>query len=272
MPPIKETRAQVCGDFARQQFPCPPDEASPGFRPLAWNGRVNSEDDVRDLLRHIDLSPESLDSGPFVDMASAQSALQFQGLVLNTILAWSNATTDVWFLSQRLPDQKWRTYGIAQDKTVVPNMAFYFQLTPGPMRFRGQSCFVCHASGPRALRPIGNLLAGAGAALAFNHAIEDNGSVSMHFGADEPAQPLGPALNVRACTECHNDRSTDRARLYRVHQGSVAALFESGAMPADYGPPSLWQELELNAWLAEGAFDRTVEQGAALLSTYRRKH
>lgn len=222
------------------------------FRALTWDRPVRAESDVTDVVRALDLTAAALASGPHTDLVSAQSSIHVSLPVLNTIIAWSNANTDVWLLRQRymVDGGFWRTYGIVQDKTVTPNIAFYFGLEHGQLAFRGSSCFICHASGPRFIRPIRpDLISGEPVATAFNGLIAGNSYVETHFSVAEPPTPHGPALTATACVSCHRV-GDDRAPLYHIHDESIRALVAIGAMPRHRQMlPAQWAELQ--AWLAD---------------------
>jgi cbb3-type cytochrome c oxidase subunit III len=228
-------------------------KASGSVQRLAWNRPVHDEAGVADLARSLDLRPATLAAEPHADMVSIQSSLHVSVPVLNSILGWSSASTDVWVLRQRYMARgaPWLTYAIVQDKTVTPNRAFYLGIGPARVVFAGNDCFGCHASGPRVLRPIRpDLLVGAEIAAAFNDRIAANGYVETHFAAADPAPPAGPgpALTASACVGCHKIGG-ERGPLYHRHDDSIRALVATGAMPRE-GHLSPAQAAEVEAWLA----------------------
>lgn len=220
------------------------------FRALTWNDPARTEQGVTAAVRSLDLTPTALASGPRVDFVSMQSSIHAREPVLNTILGWSNDNVDLWILRQRhmVPGGYWRTYGIAQDKTARPNVAFFFEVTSAGLEFRGESCYVCHASGPRLLRPLRpDLVDTESVEASFNRAIELNGVVATHFSTSEPATPRGPALAAPACVPCHHVDG-DRAPLYRVHEESIRALVATAAMPRR-GQLSPAEAAEIERWM-----------------------
>jgi mono/diheme cytochrome c family protein len=225
--------------------------ASADAQPLVWNRPVHDEAAVADLVRSLDLSPGTLAAGPHVDFVSTQTSIHFREPVLDSILAWSNAATDVWILRQRYLAGRgsWLTFGLVQDKTVAPNVAFFLSIAPGSLMFHGSACFLCHASGPRFLRPMRpDLLVGASLAAAYNERITSNGYVRTHFPAADPEPATGPALAASACVSCHQVGG-DRGPIYRIHGESIRALIATGAMPRD-GHLSTAQVAEIDAWLS----------------------
>lgn len=229
-------------------------EATGGFRVLPWSGRARTDDDVRSLISSLDLGAASIASGPHVNLVSIQSSLRLQRPVLNTIAAWSNETTSLWVLRQRVMIQNgyWRTYGIAQDRTRSPNVATFFELRSGRPVFTGDSggvsCFTCHASGPRALRPLrSDLVESTQTMDTLNAAVADNGFVALRVPASETMPDLGPALSAPSCVECHS-QGGERAPLYRVHAASIRALIASGAMPREGALTSEGMKA-IEAWL-----------------------
>jgi hypothetical protein len=220
-------------------------------RALRWDARLVSEADVAALVRSVDTSPAGLAAGPHVDLMSAASLVHFRVPMADSIAYFSNPSIDLWVLRQRVSVEGrwWATYGIAQDKTVTPNLAFYFQILPEGLKFRGQSCYVCHASGPRALRPMRpDLILGETTADAFNRSIAQNTDVAMHFAAAEPPADPGPPLTLGTCVSCHR-RGGERSPLFGIHQESVAALVATGAMPRE-GSLTVGQAREIDAWIA----------------------
>jgi hypothetical protein len=234
-------------DLQRVGFDEP--RAAGAFQPLVWNRGVHSEAEVTELIRSLDLAPATLAAEPHTDLVSTQSSIKVQVPVLNSILAWSNATTDLWILRQRYMENgaPWLTYAIVQDKTVTPNRAFYAGIGPSRVAFAGNDCFHCHASGPRFIRPIRtDLIIGHDIAAAFNNRIASDGYVETHFSASDPAEPTGPALRATACVTCHQI-GAERAPLYHLQDPSIRALVATGAMPRD-GRLSAAQAAELQAW------------------------
>lgn len=228
-----------------------------GFRPLAWPGVARTEDDVKALAGSVDLSAAGVATGPYVNMVSIQSSIRAQRGVLNTIAAWSNDRTTLWVLRQRVmvPGGFWRTYGIAQDKTASPNTATFFEVRLDGVSFTGTSgggsCYACHASGPRAIRPLrADLVTGQTVMSALNEVIAANGLVELHRPPVEPDVDLGPALTASACVECHS-AGGERAPLHHVHDDSIRSLVAIGAMPKGDRMTAA-QMAELEAWLMAG--------------------
>lgn len=221
------------------------------FRPLSWSSEIRSEADALAAARSIDSSAAGLAAGPHVSAVQAQGTIRLRLPVLDDIAAYSNTLADIWILRQKklTGELTWRTYAIVQVKTVSPNVAYFFDIEPGAHLFRGQTCYTCHASGPRVIRPLRpDLIWGGDVAAGFNERIAANGFVEMHFPSNEAAWPRGPALPVEPCVECHTPGG-ERGPLYRVHSESIRTFVANGAMPRD-GQIAAAQMAELEKWLA----------------------
>jgi hypothetical protein len=170
--------------------------------------------------------------------------------MLNYVSLFTNNAVDVYLLVQKpLNQAKWNHYSIVRDKTVTPHIAYYADVLPDKIHFKGAECFACHAAGPRIIRPFRpDLLSDADQARRINDYITDQEVPPLHFPADEPRMEYGMALTMKRCVKCHSD-SGDRGPLYRVHGPSIRALVEYGHMPpkGTLAPEELTQ---LEEWLA----------------------
>lgn len=213
---------------------------------------AHNEKQVTALVRALGVGNRSDEaSAPHVSLVSAESSVRSEVPVMNSIRGWSNAQTDVWILRQKaMREAGWRSYGIVQDKTVSPNVAFYFSIAqPDSLVFLGESCFKCHASGPRYIRPIRqDLIEGEAVAETFNERIEGNGYVRTHFSATTRKRHAGPPLTASACIGCHSIGGV-RGPLYHDHDESIEVLVAIGAMPRD-SALSAAELSQIQAWLA----------------------
>src|SRR5260221_1757919 len=139
------------------------------FRPLletpivaarSKSGGKMSDEEVLAEVRRIDYSPVTLLSGPHVECITYEGTLKLAEPTLHSVQEFTNRVIDIWVLREKTYTEKaWRTYALAQDKTVEPNVARYYQLRFDDsgmlvVRTRGATCYDCHASGPLAMRVI----------------------------------------------------------------------------------------------------------------------
>jgi hypothetical protein len=169
--------------------------------------------------------------------------------MLNYVSLFTNNAVDVYLLVQKpLNQAKWNHYSIVRDKTVTPHIAYYADVLPDKIHFKGAECFACHAAGPRVIRPFrSDLLSDADHARQINDYITNQEVPPLHFPADEPRMEYGTALTIKRCAKCHSD-SGDRGPLYRVHGPSIRALVEYGHMPPK-GALAPEEHTQLEEWL-----------------------
>lgn len=169
--------------------------------------------------------------------------------MLNYVSLFTNDAVDVYLLVQKpLSQAKWNHYSIVRDKTVTPHIAYYADVLPDKIHFKGAECFACHAAGPRIIRPFrADLLSDADQARQINDYIKEQEVPPLHFPAEETRIEYGSALSMKRCSKCHS-ASGDRGPLYRVHGPSIMALVEYGHMPPK-GTLATEELAELNDWL-----------------------
>ena len=105
--------------------------------------------------------------------------------VYNKIKWFSDSDKDIWMMSQshngpQFPEEKWDRLAIIVDKKY--KTAQFLQLKPGPLQWTEDlvsqqvpyrvSCFMCHANGPRAIRPTGSSLFAEAKILLWNFKIK----------------------------------------------------------------------------------------------------
>ncbi len=210
-----------------------------------------TEEELSGYMRKASQLFETGEAVPVADV-SLDSSLdaQVRQPMLNYVSFFTNNAVDVYLLVQKpLNQKKWNHYSIVRDKTVSPPIAYYADVLPDKIHFKGAECFACHASGPRIIRPFRpDLLSDADQARQINDYITEQEVPPLHFPADEPRVEYGGALTMKRCAKCHSD-SADRGPLYRVHGPSIRALVEYGHMPPKgaLAPDELTQ---LEDWLA----------------------
>ena len=209
---------------------------------------------LEELSGYMRKASQLFEAGEAVPVAdvSLDSSLdaQVRQPMLNYVSLFTNNAVDVYLLVQKpLNQAKWNHYSIVRDKTVTPPIAYYADVLPDKIHFKGAECFACHASGPRIIRPFRpDLLSDADQARRINDYITDQEVPLLHFPAEEPRVEYGGALTMKRCTKCHST-SGDRGPLFRVHGPSIRALVDYGHMPPKgaLAPEELTQ---LEEWLA----------------------
>ncbi len=223
----------------------------PGRAILPWAETARAEGAIQRLMSHVNLTPAALALAPHADLVSLQSSIHAKQPMLNSIVLFSGTTADLWILRQRqmLYDgtDAWHTYGIVVDHSTESSTASYFEVFPTGLLFSGEKCFECHASGPRALRPLrDDLILNRAVADDFNRRIEGYGAVATYFPDRDRASDHGSALTLGFCASCHG---IERGLLYRRQAESIRSLVAVGAMPRE-GRLTSEQLAELDAWLA----------------------
>jgi hypothetical protein len=209
--------------------------------------------------------------------------------VRNAVRFFPGPRLDVWTMRQQVVGEpRVSELAIVVDTGVVPPVAYYLEFAadsladgraPRPRPFSA-ACFTCHASGPRALRPLRSPLAAldraARARIAgWNQHITGYGAVRTHR-PDRSRRGIPPldradaaareALSHRACVGCHSWDSGVRAPLLRQHARAIESLVRHGPdregrygatgagpafMPARAAPLTASEWRCLQAWLAD---------------------
>lgn len=78
-------------------------------------------------------------------------------------------------------------------------------------------CYVCHASGPRVIRPLNDKGVNKKTLAKFNKRLLEYGA--CNFGDTVDPDTRGPEYADVRCTSCHDGRS--RGKLYLIHRRSI---------------------------------------------------
>ncbi len=201
----------------------------------------------------------SLDNNE-VFIQSLESQTIDQNPVFNKIKFDPGINRDIWMMNQshygaRADSKDWERLAIVVDKS--QNTALFLQLPPGELKWTDDllnqqknfrvSCFVCHASGPRAIRPdfkgIKVSMFDRVRLFIWNLRIKTYGPIKEHphhkhsdTKLDVPfrhrAQLDNETLNVRVCTKCHSGNGLlSRATLTRQNAITIKFMVEYGHMP-----------------------------------------
>ncbi|MFO0613900.1 MAG: hypothetical protein U0414_15015 [Polyangiaceae bacterium] len=184
---------------------------------------------------------------------------ELRGAVIDEVQSWQSGTYDFWLLRQSHFGHG--LYGIFLDRTASPPVAVYlrlFEADRAPV-LRGASCYECHPSGPRVMRPLIPASTRDAASLALRLSTEDQarieewnerivgyGEVATLFPSSEPHVP-SPLVTDGACTRCHA-RGGTRAALEQGHAAAIQYVthakpmsryfvFEGAAGPDPIMPP-----------------------------------
>lgn len=175
--------------------------------------------------------------------------------VFNKISWSSQADKDVWIMNQshdglQAPLDKWDKISIVVDKTEKPYVVSYQQYENGKEIELKASCFVCHANGPRIIRPdyesseVKYSVKDRLVMNWMNFTIKLYGKVSIaannfklrgkfrttplrYFGKNDTDK-----LKVKTCMICHNSNTFwGRGELERQHMGTIKHLVQNKQMP-----------------------------------------
>jgi hypothetical protein len=189
-----------------------------------------------------------LRDGPHVELLDYEGTHVLGEPQIHSVQAFRNTKFDAWFLRSKTFSGVWEQWALVQDKTVAPNVAYYFHYRDGkPSRVHEQSdCYRCHSNGPRGLHPGRlDLVSGADYLDEVNGYCAEQVKVQTDFGGPRP--DFGPELAVRECIDCHSS-GADRGPLHRVQAHSIRTMISRGIMPPD-GKLSREGGLELERWL-----------------------
>ncbi len=177
--------------------------------------------------------------------------------VFNRIQLQSTSSQDIWIMQQshsglKASTNNWDRLAILVDKTKFPKTAKFMQLEPGSMEIESArevpykvSCYLCHANGPRALRPdFTSSLAkisvwDRGRIWMWNLKIKTYGRIEASDSLKREGKPfrypqawLNEKLRVKTCERCHNDEGLfARGSLTRQNFMTIRFLVDSGQMP-----------------------------------------
>lgn len=193
---------------------------------------------------------------------SEESKTEEGGPVFNRVHFISRRNQDIWMMQQShsgrgVPFHTWDRVAIVVEKTKTPKQARFIQLEPGPLEWSETakkrefrvSCFMCHANGPRAIRPdygSKNVKVSLGDSLRIkllNLRINAYGRVlydPIHDEEDKVRQvPFrfqgaleNNRLTVASCTKCHSDSGLfSRGYLRRQHAITMEFMLSNRHMP-----------------------------------------
>lgn len=183
--------------------------------------------------------------------------------VFNKISWFSFADKDVWMMNQNhhgmaATGSELDRLAIVVDKTTSPKNVRFMQLKPGALVWSEDlinqrvpykvSCFMCHANGPRAIRPdygglVQNTFVEKMKVMLLNLKIKTQGQIvenEQHAIEDKDlAVPFrhrskieNDPLLVESCTHCHNENGLfARGFLKRQNFLAINFMVNSGFMP-----------------------------------------
>ena len=190
-----------------------------------------------------------------VVMESFESKTKDKDPVFNEITIQPGDKKDIWLMAQshngiHYSKSKWDQIKIVVDKTTEPYSATYHQVKNGKEIELRAACYICHANGPRAIRPnyesssVKYSLKDKALIGMMNLRIKTYGRIKMKKSNlildGRPRQrPLaydGPKnwqeLNIPTCLKCHNDSGfLSRGMLKGQQYGTIEHLTKTGAMP-----------------------------------------
>ena len=189
--------------------------------------------------------------GKPLSIESKESKTEMGGSVFNKITFIQQPSRDIWTMKQShlghdLKEDEWDELMIVVDKTQNPYRAQYYQFYQGNEVEYRVSCFICHANGPRAIRPNYESeeaklsFADHAKVIFWNLRIKSYGKIMIEQQVQkERAVPLAfntsmdnSQLNLKSCNQCHGgDGLFSRNSLKRQHAVAIEHLVESGAMP-----------------------------------------
>ena len=192
--------------------------------------------------------------------------------VFNEIAFIQIDNKDIWMMNQRDESTtKLDRLAIVVDKSVKPLTARFYQLEPGPLEWKEGlpreeyrvSCFLCHANGPRALRPLPGTLTVAEKTKTWlwNMRIKSYGRVVPHelhaiedkklyrpFRVDHPME--NEPLKIASCTQCHKeDGFFARGTLTRQNAMTIEHMVKAGHMPPAPFKMSKKEKLQLTMFV-----------------------
>lgn len=196
-----------------------------------------------------------IDSDP-VAFESLESKSPQNGPVFNSVSFKSGWDKDIWLMQQshhglKHPKKDWDKIAIVVDKTKSVKEARFFQLEPGSEEISMQlkpvplkaSCYMCHPSGPRVIRPnyasssIQPALWQRLKILAWNIRIKSYGPMQLaaedklgKFRLKHPA--VNQDLKLQGCVGCHDGKGPlSRNMLTLQNKFTIKFMVEQKLMP-----------------------------------------
>jgi hypothetical protein len=164
--------------------------------------------------------------------------------VHNKISFAQNQNEDIWYMKQTHEKGEWDELKIVVDKTQNPKRVYYYQYKNNQeVKYRA-SCFLCHANGPRAIRPnweskeVKNSLKDKMVVALWNFKIKTYGKIitPQNKHIDPPLKYSGKLdttpLQIKTCQRCHGSENfLGRSALQRQQVTTMVHLVDRGEMP-----------------------------------------
>lgn len=201
------------------------------------------------LLLLLGVAWNSLSQDSWVMIESTESQTKDLKAVFNQIKYTSSANQDSWKMKQShdgIHAKQWDELEIRIDKTKTPFQVSYHQYKNGKESEYRTSCYLCHANGPRLIRPNyqsqdAPLSVKAKLMIqAMNLRIKTYPRMETvkndMFKRIVPLKYEGKlettSLKVKTCTYCHNSNTFwGRGELKRQQMGTITHLVSSNQMP-----------------------------------------
>ena len=174
--------------------------------------------------------------------------------VFNKIKFFPSWKKDIWVMNQShegidFPEGKWDRVAIVVDKSQKPYVSKFYQLKPGKLEFNQNievaplraSCFSCHISGPRAIRPDPEFKMSLKQKMLIsllNFRIKSYGNSKVKPG-HKPLNEVGfdynfkyskQKISLESCNTCHNEDGI-RGPLEIQNLHTIRFLVSKGKMP-----------------------------------------
>jgi hypothetical protein len=157
---------------------------------------------------------------------SFESKTKNGGDVFNQISLIEGKTIDTWKMKQSHFGSDFKTWDNIEIRVnKLERSATYHQLNKeGEEIDLKTSCFRCHPSGPRAIRPKGSLsISNRMAILKLNMKIKSYGDLKAHKSTSK-------TLKVASCVKCHY-KGGPRSELKEEHALTIKHLVDNKQMP-----------------------------------------
>jgi hypothetical protein len=184
--------------------------------------------------------------------------------VYNRIALIQKGDKEIWMMNQshlgpNAANAQLERLAIVVDKSKSPKTARFYQLQPGPLEWNDDlpktsrvsyrvSCFLCHANGPRAIRPTEseNAILSFGEKLSigvwnlkiktYGRILEDTAHAKEDETLETPFHPRGryenEKLTVGVCVKCHQEGGlVARGALTRLQTMTMKTMVQNGHMP-----------------------------------------
>lgn len=183
--------------------------------------------------------------------------------VFNQITLKQEASLDIWKMKQShhgLQSEVWDDIEIRVDKRTRPYQVSYHQLdSKGEEIEYRASCLRCHSTGPRAIRPAGELSIKERIQVASwnlliksygEMKVKENTAIKRNVDLHWLPKDKRSELTIKSCTLCHREGGV-RSVLTKEQIGSISFLVEKGAMPPWPHKLSMGEKKELMRFIYE---------------------